>query len=254
MSDATEDMGAAGEKRRKRTRAEPPVKNTRALDITQLLRKKILEGELAPGAHLYEEALSTQLGASRTPVRAALAVLAQENLLVYAPNRGYQVPRFSIDEIMQAYDIRGQLEGYAARIAAERGLTAGAERQMRACLEVVDTILEKGKLVQSDQGTWREMNILFHSAIGGDAQNRFLDDMLQTTRNVPLVSNALAQWYDFETVKRYHADHHAIFDAIRNRQSARAEHRMREHIYEAREFIARAITAEPPVVPPTRRK
>lgn len=226
-----------------RARKKAGTKRTRATDITQTLRQQILDGALAPGTHLYEEALATRFASSRTPIRAALVALAQENLLVYSPNRGYQVPRFSIDDILKAYDMRGTLEGFAAREAAERGLSHRTERQIVACLGVVDSILEKGKLVQSDQSAWREMNVLFHGALREEVDNRFLTEMLGTMQTVPLLSNAMVQWYDFETVSRYHEHHHHIFDAVRKRQGARAEHLMREHIYQARELVRRSVAA-----------
>lgn len=227
-------------------RSPDAAPKTSAIQIADIIRRDILDGVLPPGTHLLEEALATQLGTSRTPVRSALASLVQEHLLVYLPNRGYQVPKFSADEILQAYDLRGTLEGMAARLVAERGLSPDGERQMRACLEVVDAILDRKRLHDSDQATWREMNIVFHRAIEEEAHNRFLKETLQVMRNVPLVANALAQWYDYETVSRYHAEHHRIFDALLGRQGARAEALMREHIYQAREFIRLSLArAEP---------
>lgn len=209
--------------------------------IADAIRKKILNGSFSPGAHLHEETLAAAFGTSRTPIRTALASLTQECLLTFAPNRGYEVRRFTIDQILDAYDIRGALEGMAARVAAERGVSPEGLRQMKACLDVVDTILEKGRLNLAEQGSWREMNVLFHGAIEREAGNAFLKEALQNMRNVPLVANAMAQWYDFETVNRYHADHHRIFDALSRRQGSRAEAAMREHIYEAREFIRASL-------------
>lgn len=222
---------------RSRQASMAPVKRTNSLHIADIIRSRILSGVLSPGVHLQEEGLASEFGTSRTPVRAALAFLVQESLLTYAPNRGYEVRRFTPDQILHAYDLRGELEGMAARKAAEQGISPEGERRMKACLEVVDAILGRGHLNDSEQGSWREMNVLFHSAIEEEVNNSFLHDTLQVMRNVPLVANAVVQWYDYDTVKRYHEDHHRIFDAIVRRQSSRASALMREHICQAREFV-----------------
>lgn len=210
----------------------------------------VLQGTLPPGAHLQEEMLAKQMGTSRTPIRAALTALAQESLLRYLPNRGYQVPRFTMNDIVQAYEVRAALEGTAARLLAERGLTAMERDNLERSLTVLDDVLAKGRLVRSDQALWREMNILFHKTLRTATENRFLMEMLETVSNIPMVLNALVQWYDYEQVRNYHADHRAIYEAIRDRQGARAEALMREHIYKARAFVSRSypkVENEPPL-------
>jgi GntR family transcriptional regulator of vanillate catabolism len=216
---------------------ERPLKSTRAQKVTENLREMILKGTLAPGSHLQEEMLAEKMGTSRTPIRAALSALAQESLLHYLPNRGYQVPRFTMEDIVQAYEVRGTLEGAAARMLAERGLTPSDRDILERSLSVLDDVLAKGRLVRSDQALWREMNVLFHATLRAATHNRFFVETLETVSNIPMVSNALVQWYDFEHVKNYHADHRVIFEAICDRQGTRAEALMREHIHKACTFI-----------------
>ena len=229
-----EPVPAAARMPRKRER---PLKSTRAQKVTETLRQMILEGTLPPGSHLQEEMLAEKMGTSRTPIRAALSALAQESLLHYLPNRGYQVPRFTMDDIVRAYEVRGTLEGAAARMLAERGLSSSDRDILERSLSVLDDVLAKGRLVRSDQALWREMNVLFHATLRAATGNRFFVEALETVSNIPMVSNALVQWYDFEQVKNYHADHRAIFEAICERQGTRAEALMREHIHKACGFI-----------------
>ena len=216
---------------------ERPLKSTRAQKVTETLREMILKGTLSPGAHLQEEMLAEKMGTSRTPIRAALSALAQESLLRYLPNRGYQVPRFTMDDIVQAYEVRGTLEGAAARMLAERGLSQTDRDVLERSLTVLDDVLAKGRLVRSDQALWREMNVLFHTTLRVATCNRFFVETLETVSNIPMVSNALVQWYDFEQVKNYHADHRVIFEAICARHGTRAEALMREHVHKACMFI-----------------
>ena len=81
------------------------------------LRDLILEGGLAPGERLSELAVVERLGVSRTPVRAALARLEHEGLVEALPGGGYAVREFSRADVNDAIEIRGVLEGLAARLA-----------------------------------------------------------------------------------------------------------------------------------------
>ncbi len=87
------------------------------------LRDLILTGEVEPGERLSEVALSERLSVSRTPLRAALQKLEQEGLVALIPSGGYAVRSFSRQEVIDAIELRGVLEGAAARLAAERGAT-----------------------------------------------------------------------------------------------------------------------------------
>jgi DNA-binding GntR family transcriptional regulator len=84
------------------------------------LRELILSGQLAPGERLSEPSVAERLGASRTPVRATLVRLAEEGLVEVIPSGGFAVKSFTEQEIHDAIDLRGTLEGHAARLAAAR--------------------------------------------------------------------------------------------------------------------------------------
>src|SRR5688572_30195727 len=89
------------------------------------LREMILAGELPAGERIAELAIVERLGVSRTPIRAALMRLEQEGLLEGLPNGGYAVRTFSERDVADAIELRGTIEGLAARLAAERGVAAG---------------------------------------------------------------------------------------------------------------------------------
>ena len=82
------------------------------------LRELILGGELKPGARIAELTLVERLGASRTPIRMALVRLQEEGLLEALPHGGFAVKDFSEADIHDAIELRGTLEGLAARHAA----------------------------------------------------------------------------------------------------------------------------------------
>ncbi len=164
------------------------------------LRDRILRGAFAAGEHLQEIPLAAPLGVSRTPIRAALATLASEGLLDYAPKRGYAVRRFSMDEIAPAHEVRANLEGMACRFAAERGLTPAEAAEMERILAIGDAILEKGRLLEEDRDDWQEMNDLFHGRIIELAGNRLLADIIDRTCRIPLASSRVIHWYHFDAI------------------------------------------------------
>src|ERR1700733_10681417 len=85
----------------------------------QRIRREVLDGTFPPGALLLETTLSRRYNVSRTPVREALGLLAQDGLL-QRTRRGFQVRTRSAEEILDLYDARIALESAAARLAAER--------------------------------------------------------------------------------------------------------------------------------------
>ena len=101
------------------------------------LREMILAGELPGGARIAELTLVEKLGVSRTPIRAALMRLEQEGLLHRLPGGGYAVRTFSETDVADAIELRGTMEGLAARLAAERGVAPALLAEAHACLETI---------------------------------------------------------------------------------------------------------------------
>ena len=119
------------------------------------LREMVLNGKLAPGQRVAEAPLADLLGVSRTPVRQALPVLAQEGLLVENETRGYLVRAFTSAEISDAIDIRGALEALAGSAMAERGVSKALARDLHRCLDDGDALLAKRRLEESDEACTR---------------------------------------------------------------------------------------------------
>ena len=114
------------------------------------LRKMIASGELAAGERLMEIPTAERFGVSRMPVRMAFVTLEQEGLLVRHGGRGYQVRSVSADDIAGAVEVRGVLEGLAARQSAERGLSEEAQAALRECLVQGDALFDKGFVTEED--------------------------------------------------------------------------------------------------------
>ncbi|MFQ5661219.1 MAG: GntR family transcriptional regulator [Gammaproteobacteria bacterium] len=201
--------------------------------VTVQLREMILNGEFAPGQHIAEISLATSLGVSRTPVRQALGILEQEGLVTGTPHRGFRVESFSMQDISDAIDVRGTLEGMAARLLAEHGLPRRTAAELHRCLELGDRIVEKGLLEEGDTADYDDMNTLFHKTITDAAGNRALNNALNLNDKVPFAAaSAVAmskQKITQQIIHLGHGQHHTIVEALEKGEGARAEALMREH-------------------------
>lgn len=212
---------------------------TRAQSVTDILRQRIIEGDLPPDTHLYEIPLAEELNVSRTPIRAALNALAKDGLLDYLPNRGYIVRRFGAKDLTDAYEVRAVLEGLACRIVAAQGLGEEDAARIQSCLDRGDRILAKGRLDPADLVPYREMNMEFHETLLRCSGNHWIADFVHRAHHVPYVSDRAILWVDYSIQLRTHDDHHRIFVAIRQHEPWRAEALMREHIYFAGQVFRR---------------
>src|SRR6516225_12078100 len=108
-----------------------------------MLRDMILSGGLRPGERISELQAVETTGASRTPVRMALVRLEEEGLLEAIPSGGFMVKAFSERDIVDSIELRGTLEGLAARLAAERGVSVRDLEPLKQCLAAIDDLLSQ---------------------------------------------------------------------------------------------------------------
>jgi GntR family transcriptional regulator of vanillate catabolism len=203
------------------------------------LRELILNGELAAGQRVAEIPISERLGVSRTPVREALTVLAQEGLLDAAGKRGYQVKGFTAKDIEDAVDMRGVLEGTAARLVAEAGPGAELLQALETCLEEGARIVGKARYGLDDDVLWAEMNGRFHRLIVEASANRALQAALALNDKLPFASAQAVLGGDARSAKvaaqhrevmvLAQGDHRQIVAALMTRQGSRVDALMREH-------------------------
>jgi len=211
-------------------------------NVALRLREMILRGELAPGERLAEVGLAERLGVSRTPIRQALPALAREGLLSAAGRRGYVVRSFSPQDVLDAIETRGLLEGLAARRIAERGAAPALLNDLKDCLTLGDALLAKRRFESADEQRYSEMNGRFHALIVEGAASRIVADSLAHNDHVPFASaRAVAFSRDLAQllpVLNYaHRQHHAIVQALENREAARVEALMREHATPVKEAL-----------------
>ncbi len=200
--------------------------------VTETLRNWILHGHFKPGDKIEEIPIAERMGVSRTPVRAAFATLTNEGLIDHQPNRGYQVRVFALEDILAAYEVRAVLEGLACRSAAMRGLDDTQIARLKQCLADGDLILGKGALATEDHEPYQQMNVDLHTILLDACANPWLGRFAEQAHNIPYASDRIVLWdVGHQIILRSHEDHRRVVNAVIERDAARAEALMREHVY-----------------------
>lgn len=211
------------------------------------LRDMILKGEFGPGERLAEIPLAERLGASRTPVRLALASLEHEGLIQPSPAGGYQMRRFTSQEIADSIRVRGLIEGFAARLLAEDGAPRQLLRELHECLEDGDKVINKPSMELDDYAAYVQMNDRFHQLVvegcGNAAVKRIMDlldsqPFASPSAMLPMQSSMQEghQW-----MRQAHRTHHATVQAIERGQGTRAQALGEEHVEIARMNLEYAL-------------
>ena len=197
------------------------------------LRELILSGEFEPGQRLSELPLVERIGVSRTPLRLALATLEHEGLLRGLPNGGYVVREFTQADISDAIELRGVLEGTAARFAAERGVSARELRALRTTNEGIERLLVRTDYESFVQ--YVDLNEEFHAQLLRLARSPMLERALEGILSLPFASPSAfvlteALLPESRTILVIaHSHHVGLIESIERRQGARAESISREH-------------------------
>lgn len=211
------------------------------------LRDMILKGRFAPGERLAEIPLAETLQASRTPVRIALTTLEQEGLVELSSSGGYAMRRFTAREIDDAIAVRGHLEGMAARLAAEHGLPRALDKDLDDCLARGDRIFARPEMDIDDYAAYIEMNDRFHALIVGAAGNAALARAIELNNRLPFAAaSAMLPMQSSHAEGRNwmwmaHMQHHALVEAMRAGESARAQALAEEHTQIARTNVRHAM-------------
>jgi GntR family transcriptional regulator, vanillate catabolism transcriptional regulator len=215
--------------------------------VLMQLRDLILSGEFEPGRRLAEQQLAERLGASRTPVRAALVTLEQEGLVEDNETGGYVMRQFTVREVGDAIVVRGHLEGLAARLVAEHGLTRQLALDLEGCLAEGDAALSPNPLTVQDYARYAAMNDRFHALILEASGNRALQRAVQLNDKLPFApASAMlpmqgALEIDRDWMLYAHRQHHMLFDALKRGEGARAQALAEEHTQVAQMNLRQAL-------------
>ena len=220
---------------------------SQAVKVQLKLREMILAGELAAGARITELAIVERLGVSRTPIRAALIRLEQEGLLQQMPSGGFAVRKFSEADVADAIELRGTVEGLAARLAAERGAPCQVLVHVDQCLDGIDLLLQEPALNEEAFSRYIDLNAQFHALLGDLAASPVIQRELERVGSLPFASPSGFVGVQANSPKARDMlivaqdQHRQVMQAISQREGTRAEAVMREHSRLAQRNLREAV-------------
>jgi len=199
----------------------------------RLIKDKVVTLELPPSAVIDEHVLMQELGLGRTPIREALQRLDSEGLVNIVPRRGTFVNDISVTDLQKIFELRIIMEGFCARLAAQRVTQAQLDR-MENVLQELD------QLQESDPQALMSIDRRFHRLLYTAADNEFMTDILDR-----LYDLSLRLWYlvlnRLSEVKHSIEQHLIVLDALKEGDADRAEAVIRKHIVEFQQSIKAAL-------------
>jgi len=190
--------------------------------ILETIREAILNGQLKPGEKVAEPELAERFGISRTPIREAFRQLESEGYLTVIPRKGAVVTDLSEREVEEFYSIKSILEGYAARVAAEKMSTKDHER-LEAINARLKQLADEGD-VKSFFRVHDEFHELFIRAAGNDKLFDLIGQMLRKFNRLRMASLALPGRMDLSV-----QEHMKILDAFRRHDGETADNLVRKN-------------------------
>jgi len=217
---------------RQRAAASPPGERVLLRDVAyERLKDMIVRGEFEPGHFLSERRLAAQLDMSKTPVRSAVERLANEGLVLVAPQQGIVVAEVSLAEIIDLFEIRTALESFVVTQLAGT-LTPEQVRQLSANLEEQLEAAKAGDVVES-----MRLDTAFHFLLCEFQRNREITRVMGRLRNrlARIIVGVLRQRP--QRMLDSLAEHRAIVDAIAAGDGGRAAEAIRAHLAWGQSFL-----------------
>ena len=197
--------------------------------------KRLRSGAVLPGARLSDDSLAREIGISRSPVREAIAQLANEGLVELNPRKGAFVRKPSREEMQQGYEARLALEGFVAGLAAARASDADIAELAKinerlhataeACRHLPSKIADKRLLER-----FMQADLDFHEKILGIVGNQKIIEMVQKCKVIAWVFGQISMDHDLHLMAHTYRQHSLVLRAIRRRDAGAATRWMNYHI------------------------
>lgn len=204
-----------------------------AAQVHQILRDALLQSKFTAGERLIETQLAEMLGVSRTPVREALSKLEAEGLVETAETGGVVV-RDLESELVEIYELRRRLEGYAAALAAKRitdDELVALDLVQREALAMIDKPSPERRAA---------LNNRFHALLTEASHSPRLVRLVNDYRDY-FLNRDFILYYDHETGLQQHDQHRQIVDALRARDADRCEQLVWDHFERALTVIQQGL-------------
>lgn len=206
------------------TKVQPREQGSLSDTVYAAVHHRIVTGVYRPNQRLVETEIAAELGASRTPVREALVRLVKDGLAVRS-RQGLTVREFTLPEVREIYEVRAAIEGYAARLAAERA----SPEALVALEHTLHHHARTSRGDKMDRAKVVEANADFHDAVLEAAGNGRMRALAAANRSYFFNTEAAAVTSD-EALSVALDEHQLIYDAIVDRDPDRAEEIVRRHV------------------------
>ena len=207
--------------------------------VQQEIERRILQGELAPGAKLIEAALAEALGVSRGPVREAFRMLEEAGLVKQEKNRGVFVRSIPLHEAMEIFDLRAMMDEAVGRRLAEV-ITPEQLRRVRGMVEAMEKAVKAG-----DADSYHLLNLDFHDRLVEFSGNRKLTSIYRRLINELSLFRRM-NLVDAKLLPISAGEHRAIVKAIAAGDPEAAGAAMRQHVMDSKERTLRNNMPQPP--------
>ncbi len=198
--------------------------------VYDAIKEKIINSEFSSGQRLQEEYLVKELGASKTPIKIALAKLEQEGLVQTIHRRGTYVIELTNEMMLEIYSLREVLEGLAAKETAQK-LNSNVLDKLKDNLSNFDTKRNDIPLER-----YLELDEQFHRTIIQGAKHHYLEEALSRLFNIINIFKLRAASVRQNSENPYN-EHLKIFEAIAARDSEEAEEAIRFHIRQVMQVL-----------------
>ncbi len=206
--------------------------------VKDRLLEAILDGRYPPGSRIIETRAAREFGTSQAPVREALRDLEALGVVEIAAFRGARVRRPSLDELLEAYVVRSELEALVVRLAVPR-LTDDNIKVLSGYMDAMDHAAEAGDTVAEAAADAR-----FHGCLVEIANNSTLARVWGLLE--PYSRTYISLAVPGADRRRIAGLHVPVLDALRARDAVRAEAAIRHHFDDAEAMLARLWTAPEP--------
>jgi DNA-binding GntR family transcriptional regulator len=209
----------------------PIARRTVAAEAAEILRQRILTGDLKSGQPIRQEQIAQELGVSRIPLREALKQLEAEGFVTIEPHKGAVVSTLSLAEVEELFELRIHLESWLLRDAIPR--------MREADFAQFDAIIDESRL-PDNLALWGDVNWRLHEAMyrpaGKPISLRFLKRIHDNLDRYLRLQITLTQDWD-----RAHGDHQQLIELSRAGDTATAVAVLERHIRHTAQALADAL-------------
>lgn len=212
----------------------PTSSNNLSAEIFTALKERIIHWQYPSGHRFTEEALCEEFGVSRSPVREALRMLVENNLVDKAPHKGYSVKQLDLQEIHELYDVRMALETFVIERLAQRGFPQdGFDALYR-------TWQDLRRAPTDESVNFPDKDEEFHETLAAWTGNRTLLDQIRSI-DERLHFIRMADITSPERLEATCGQHLRILDCIREKNIECAREALQVNIEDGRKNVEHAI-------------